>query len=423
MASNPPVPVPAPLGPPPPGRVTAVDAYRGFVMFLMLAEVLHLANVAKATPDSPLWQAVRFHTTHVEWTGCSLHDLIQPSFSFLVGVALVFSLAARAARGEPFWRSALHALWRSVALVALGVLLRSVGDGHRRTYFTFEDTLSQIGLGYFLLFLIGRQRPRLWWTAFVALVVGYWAVFVLYPAPPADFPYASVGVPPAWAADHQNWTGLAEHWKKNSNLAWAADTWVLNLFPRDKPFAFNGGGYATASFIPTLATMVLGLIAGGWLRADGSAGKKVLWLVTAGMIGLAVGRALGDFGVCPVVKRIWTPSWVLFSGGWCLLLLALFHALTAGVGFHGWTYPLRVIGANSILIYVVAEVPVGNWLLTQVQKHLPPDAFNRMAAVPSEWVGVTDVKTVAQVLKGVVLLAVYWLFLWWLYVKKVFVRI
>jgi predicted acyltransferase len=408
-----------------PPRVTAVDAYRGFVMFLMLAEVLNLPAVARQLPDSPVWQAVRFHTTHVEWVGCSLHDLIQPSFSFLVGVALVFSLAARKAREEPFWRSALHAAWRSVALVALGVILRSVGDGHQRTYFTFEDTLSQIGLGYFLLFLIGTQRPRLWWTAFGVLVVGYWVVFTIFPAPPPDFPYRTVGVSPEWAAEHHDsFTGLAAHWKKNSNLAWAADTWFLNLFPRAKGFLFNGGGYSTASFLPTLATMTLGLIAGGWLRAAASEWTKVGWLVIAGAIGLGVGRALGDFGVCPVVKRIWTPSWVLFSGGWCCLLLALFHALTAGIGSHGWTYPLRVIGANSILIYVIAEVPLGGWLLTQVQKHLPPEAFNRLAGeVPKEWVGQADVKSIAQVLKGAVLLAVYWLFLWWLYLKRVFVRI
>ena len=84
-----------------------------------------------------------------------------------------------------------------------------------------------------------------------------------YPLPPSDFDYAKVGVPPDWP---YHYTGLAAHWNKNSNLAWAFDTWFLNLFPRAKPFLFNGGGYATLSFIPTLGTMILGLIAGGWLK-------------------------------------------------------------------------------------------------------------------------------------------------------------
>src|SRR5256885_10920091 len=121
-----------------PARLASIDAYRGFVMFLMMAEVLHLAKVAANVPDSPVWQFPAFHQTHVEWAGCSLHDLIQPSFSFLVGVALPFSLASRLARGQGAGLMTLHAVWRALVLVALGIFLRSVGKG--QTNFTFEDT-------------------------------------------------------------------------------------------------------------------------------------------------------------------------------------------------------------------------------------------------------------------------------------------
>ena len=102
-----------------------------------------------------------------------LHDMIQPSFSFLVGVALPFSLASRLARGQSPGRMAGHAVWRSLVLVFLGIFLRSIG--HRQTNFTFEDTLSQIGLGYTFLFLLGMRSVRVQWIAFVAIVVGYWA--------------------------------------------------------------------------------------------------------------------------------------------------------------------------------------------------------------------------------------------------------
>jgi len=84
--------------PPSPPRILAIDAFRGLVMFLMMTEVLHVGSVAKKFPASEYWQLAAQHTSHVDWTGCSLHDLIQPGFSFLVGVALPFSLAARQGR-------------------------------------------------------------------------------------------------------------------------------------------------------------------------------------------------------------------------------------------------------------------------------------------------------------------------------------
>ena len=121
-------------------------------MFLMMAEVLRLCRVAGKLPGQRVWELLCHHQSHVEWVGCSLHDLIQPSFSFLVGVALPFSLANRLAKGQSkAWMTA-HALWRSLILVFLGVFLRSRHQG--QTYFTFEDTLSQIGLGYTFLFVL-----------------------------------------------------------------------------------------------------------------------------------------------------------------------------------------------------------------------------------------------------------------------------
>src|SRR3954447_25031272 len=101
-------------------RITSIDAFRGFVMFLMLAEAMRLWTLHDAFPASRFWAIVAYNTTHVPWQGCSLHDLIQPAFSFLVGAALPFSLATRRARGESFRRLLGHALWRSVVLILLG---------------------------------------------------------------------------------------------------------------------------------------------------------------------------------------------------------------------------------------------------------------------------------------------------------------
>src|SRR5260370_1025525 len=116
--------------------------------------------------------------------------------------------------------------------------------------------------------------------------------------------------------------GFAAHGAKNTNLAAAFDQWLLNRFPRERPFVFNGGGYLTLSFIPSLATMVLGLLAGGLLRGGQPAGKQVRILLGAGLLGILAGAALGRLGICPVVKRLCTPSWALYSAARASLLLA-----------------------------------------------------------------------------------------------------
>ena len=247
----------------------------------------------------------------------------------------------------------LHAIKRSLILIFLGVFLRSIGA--KQTYFTFEDTLTQIGLGYAFLFVLGFQSIRAHWAAFGIILVGYWAAFALYPLPGPAFDYAKVGVPNAWLETH-GLSGFAQHWQKNSNAAWSFDTWFMNLFPRERPFLFNRGGYATLSFIPTLGTMILGLIAGTVLRSVREPMLKIRWLAIAGVIGLAGGWALGALGISPVVKRIWTPSWVLFSGGWCFLLLAAFYWVIDVMKVKGWAFPLIVIGVNSIAAYVIAHL-------------------------------------------------------------------
>ncbi|MBI5768048.1 MAG: DUF5009 domain-containing protein [Verrucomicrobia bacterium] len=393
--------------PAPATRLGSVDAYRGFVMLLMMGEVLRLKRVATALPESGVWQFLAWHQSHVEWIGCSLHDLIQPSFSFLVGVALPFSIANRMARGESRGWLTLHALWRALLLVLLGVFLRSTA--RNSTNWTFEDTLTQIGLGYGFLYALGWCQVRTQWIAFAAVVAGYWAAFAAWPLPAADFDYAKVGVKADWLAAN-GVTGFAAHWQKNSNLAWAFDTWWLNLFGREKPFLFNGGGYATLSFIPTLGTMILGLIAGGVLRRDAPAAAKIRWFAIAGAIGLVGGALLGWLGVCPVVKRIWTPTWVLYSGGWCFLLLGLFYFVIDAWEKRRWALPLVVIGMNSIAAYLIAHLFEGF-----IQKNLVTHFGNKVFTVLGA--------PCRPLLEGAAALFVMWLMLWWMQRRKIFLKI
>src|SRR6188472_466417 len=318
-------------------RIVSIDVFRGFVMFLMLAEVMHLWTLHQAFPDSTFWAIVAFNTTHVPWQGCSVHDLIQPAFSFLAGASLPFSIASRRNRGESFGRLFTHAVWRSLALIFLGIFLRSLN--RPTTYWTFEDTLTQIGLGYTFLFLLAFASRRIQIVTFATILVAFWAAFVIYPLPGPDFDYTKVGVPADWP---HLYSGFRAHFNKNSNLSWAFDTWFLNLFPRSEPFRFNSGGWSTLSFIPTLATMILGLWCGEWLKSARSAADKLKGLIVAGVVLALAGLALQWLHLNPIVKRIWTSSYTLYSGGLVILILAGFYAATEIKGWRRWTFPLLV---------------------------------------------------------------------------------
>lgn len=388
----------------PVARNVAVDAYRGLVMLLMMAEVLRLSQLAAAFPDSWLIGWLAYHQTHVDWAGCSLHDLIQPSFSFLVGVALPYSVARRQAAGGTAAQLFVHALWRSMVLVALGIFLRSTHSA--QTNFTFEDTLTQIGLGYPFLFLLAFRSVRAQWASLSAILVGYWLAWALHPVPGPGYDFQAVGVPPDWA--HHS-TGFAAHWNKNANLGHAFDVWFLNLFPRPTPFVANDGGYLTLSFIPTLGTMILGLIAGEWMRQSAPA-IPMRRLLAAGVTGLALGALLHVSGINPVVKRIWTPAWTIFSGGWCFLLLAAFSWVIEVRGYRRWAFPLVVIGLNSIAAYLIAHL-FENFIVDSFRIHLGASIFASLG------------ESVEPLVRGLVVLAVYWLILLWMYRRKLFLRI
>ena len=140
-----------------------------------------------------------------------------------------------------------------------------------------------------------------------------------------------VGVSAEWAQEHLE--GIDPSWHKNANAAHAFDTWLLNQMPKRAPFTgdeselniwpfvANPGGYQTLNFLPAMATMLFGLMAGELLRSGRSENDKLKWMVIAGVGGLFLGWLLGALGISPIVKRIWTPSWALFSTGWCLSLI------------------------------------------------------------------------------------------------------
>jgi predicted acyltransferase len=390
--------------PTPAARLASLDAFRGGVMLLMASGGLGLAEVARHYPESPVLQWLGRNSDHAAWSGCTLWDLIQPAFMFMVGVALPWSVASRQARGQSFRSMFAHALWRGVLLVLLAVFLASAWS--RETNWVFTNVLAQIGLGYPLLFLLAFTRSRTTWLVALGILLVYWLAFALYPLPTTDFDWSSVGVP----ADWPHLTGLAAHWEKNTNFAAAFDVWFLNLFPRSSPFVFNSGGYQTLNFIPSLATMTFGLLAGRLLRSEASLPRKLITLVLVGCAGIALGLAIDGAGLCPLVKRIWTPSWTLYSAGWVTLFLASFVAVVDGAGLKRWAYPLIVAGMNPLALYVLWQLS-SSFIRKQTQIHFGQEIF---ATLGEAW---------TPLLERASVLLVLWLIVWWMHRRKIYLRL
>jgi len=239
------------------------------------------------------------------------------------------------------------------------------------------------------------------------ILIGYWAFFALHPLPGLVVDRVGAEIPADWPCD---FTGFAAHWNLNTNAAWAFDRWFLNLFPFGDHFKGNPDGYSTLSFIPTLGTMILGLIAGGWMRGDFTPKQRIQRLLIAGGLGLVAGLALHALGVCPLVKRIWTPTWTLFSGGWSFLFLAGFYAVVDVWGFRKCAFPLVVIGMNSIAAYCMAH-----WMEGFVNHSI-------RVCFGSEWPKIFG-EAFVPMLSGAGILLGFWLILYWMYRRKIFLRV
>ncbi len=400
-------------------RLGSLDAYRGLVMIALAARGFGISETAQNILKSGLpetaetstylftWKALGYEFEHVRWVGCTFWDLIQPSFMFMVGVSLPFSYARRFELGHSTRDLTLHAVFRALLLIFLGIFLRSQSGDHPN--YIFVDVLTQIGLGYLFLFLLWN-RPA-WLQLVVAQIIlfAYWAWFAVTPLTPDDV-LATVGVAEDWP---HKLTGFAAHWQMNGNPAATFDTWFLNLFRPEKPFHFNSGGYATLNFIPALVTMLFGLMTGEAIRSAESKGNVVGGLLICAGMGLAAGWALNYFGFCPLVKRIWTPSWTLFSAGWCWLILAVFYYIIDVIGFDAWAFALKVAGANSIVLYVMGHLlPV--WTETNLKRFFGTGIFTLYRE---------DLADYEPLIRCNLVLLCFWLFVLWLYRQKLFVRI
>ncbi len=383
-------------------RLTSLDVYRGSVMLLLATHGLGLVLLARDT-DSALVDRLALHVSHPDWisqftlVGFSLWDMIQPAFMFIVGVAVPFSFAKRRELGESRGQILRHALRRALLLVLLGVFLQSLRAS--QTNWLFTNVLSQIGLGYGLLILMADRHYSTQLIVGCVILVASWLIYALYPITDmADFRGTS---------ESQILPGFYNHWSIHTNVGAAIDRWFLNLFPRSQPFETQPGGYHTINFIPSSVTMLMGLMCGQWLRDNRTEPReKIRRLVLSGAACLAVALLL-SWTVCPIVKRLWTPSWTLYSGAYVIWLLALFYWAIDVRGWKRWTLPLIVVGMNPLAMYFMGQTLHG-WVVGQLHTHLPALLFTK------PWGYVVD---------SLLTTCVFWLVCFWMYRRKIFLRI
>jgi predicted acyltransferase len=322
----------APAAPPPAGRFVSLDAYRGFTMLAMVSAGLRM----QWFKGDPTWGWLAEQVEHAEWRGCTAWDLIQPSFMFIVGVAMPFAFARRQERGESWLQQLGHVARRCLLLVLVGVLLDCYAE--HKPVVQFIRVLQQIAVGYFLAFLVLHAGPRVQAGAAVLFLVGHTLLFFVY----------------------GRLHGL-DPWLQQDNVGVWLDLKLqhaLNHVPGVSIIPLSTGGYVTLNALSSAATILFGVLCGEFLRAPGRRSAKAGYLLLAGLVGLGLGWALE--GKVPMIKRVWTASFAVYAAGWTCLLMALFYGVIDGLGWRRWSFPLLVIGMNSIAVYVVAGTLHGN---------------------------------------------------------------
>ncbi len=309
-----------------PTRLASLDALRGFDMIWIVGGREAVAAAALWTGWGAL-ERLESQLHHAEWNGFTFWDLIFPLFLFLAGVSFPFSLASRRSKGHGEGHIRAHVARRGLLLVALGVLY-NVGPSFDFTNLRYASVLGRIGLAWMFAALIAMRfgvRGQCAWIA--ALLLGYWAALTLVPVPGQLQPSLSPG---------------------ETLTDWLDRTFLpgrLHRGVRDPE--------GLLSTVPAIATGLIGMLAGRAMQARLGPWRRVLGLVVAGLAALGLGALWGE--VFPINKNLWSSSFVLWTAGWCLLLLAAFHATVDLWGWRRFGLVFAVVGTNALTAYLLAR--------------------------------------------------------------------
>ncbi len=351
-----------------PARYLALDAYRGFIMIVLTSGGFGLAALAARRPA---FAGIAGQFDHMPWEWIAFWDLIQPAFMFMVGVAMPFALANRMAKGDTERQLFSHVAWRSFRLILWSQILGSIDMG--KMNFQLINVLAQIGITYFLCYLIMKLKFR--WQAVIAFLIlaGHWALFVAFPG--TEGPFLS----------------------KTTNIGAVIDTWVFG-----HP---NPDNWVNINFLTSTVTTLFGVWTGQLLQSKKTHVEKMRIIAVSAVACLVVGFAIHPWN--PIIKRICTSSFTLYSTGWILLMLLGFYWVVEVRGYRKWTFPLVVVGANCIFIYSVENV-LREWL----------DRAVGVFTLRFSWLG--DFAPVGQ---SCAVLLVMWYLCYWLYQRKILFKL
>ena len=361
-------------------RLYSLDALRGFDMFWIIGGDRLVNNLALAT-DHPFWKSFDEQLHHPYWNGFAAYDLIFPLFMFVAGVSVPYSVGRDLEKGKTKSRIITKVIMRGLLLIVLGMVYNNGLEITPLEQFRFPSVLGKIGASYIfanVIYLYAGRRARAAW--FAGSLIFYWILLKFTAAP--GFPAGDLTEPGNFMSYFDR-TVLPGRLSRNIH-----DTvGLLNL-------------------ITGTCTVLAGIITGVYLRNNSDTpNKKVLWFVAAGVLSILASLLWNiDF---PINKNLWSSSFVLLTTGLSLLLLALFYFIIDVKGYKKWTLFFRVIGMNSILIYMSAKFI--NWEYTA-------NGF-------FTWLVQTVGKPYDAAVLTACIILIEWLFLYFLYRKKVFLKV
>ena len=362
-------------------RLLSLDFFRGITMFLLVAEGTALWSVLVKEPIAgtflePFFQ--QFH--HHPWNGLRFWDLIQPFFMFIVGVAMPFSYAKRIRMGESKSKITWHIIQRCIILLAFGVGLHC--GYSKKLVWELWNVLSQLSMTIIIAYILMQYK----WSVQIAVSIG---LLIL-----TEVAYRTFSL-----------EGYNQPFVKDHNFGSWMDMILMGKIN-------NGGGWVAINFVPTAAHTIWGVVAGQLLMSEKTQIQKVKLIAIAGLAALLIGYLLDWTSITPIIKRICTSSFVLASGGWALLVLAISYWVIDIKKNTRWVFAFAVVGMNSIFIYVFMGTVGEQWL-------------NDFVAIFTEgilnWFGATEF--VMKLITSLTILALEWLLSYYLFIKKIFFRI